>query len=248
MKENLSRDNYLVVPALIDARRAEALAEEFLALERAGRYHKDNQAPNSPAAYNFLPLVRLLVQKLDTVAELCGEPLLPTYAYGRIYKHGEVLARHRDRDACEISLSLNLAQDTEWPFCIQKPDREEVALILKPGDAIMYLGCQAEHWRPRFTGRNYMQVFLHYVHADGPRAYAFFDRAKVAPDAQHQPTVPMVVPYGIDDQRKPTVGLGVADAGRPQGVVRGGQKVGRNEACPCGSGRKYKHCHGAAVR
>src|SRR5690606_6224836 len=22
-------------------------------------------------------------------------------------------------------------------------------------------------------------------------------------------------------------------------------KVGRNEACPCGSGKKFKHCHGA---
>jgi preprotein translocase subunit SecA len=27
-------------------------------------------------------------------------------------------------------------------------------------------------------------------------------------------------------------------------VVRHGQKVGRNDPCPCGSGRKYKHCHG----
>ena len=27
--------------------------------------------------------------------------------------------------------------------------------------------------------------------------------------------------------------------------VRGEKKVGRNELCPCGSGRKYKHCHGA---
>jgi preprotein translocase subunit SecA len=27
--------------------------------------------------------------------------------------------------------------------------------------------------------------------------------------------------------------------------VRGERKVGRNEPCPCGSGRKYKHCHGA---
>ena len=24
-------------------------------------------------------------------------------------------------------------------------------------------------------------------------------------------------------------------------------KVGRNEACPCGSGKKFKHCHGAFV-
>ena len=26
--------------------------------------------------------------------------------------------------------------------------------------------------------------------------------------------------------------------------VREGRKIGRNEACPCGSGRKYKYCHG----
>ncbi|MDN5513973.1 MAG: SEC-C domain-containing protein, partial [Pseudomonas sp.] len=26
--------------------------------------------------------------------------------------------------------------------------------------------------------------------------------------------------------------------------VRAEQKVGRNEPCPCGSGKKYKHCHG----
>jgi preprotein translocase subunit SecA len=27
--------------------------------------------------------------------------------------------------------------------------------------------------------------------------------------------------------------------------IRNLPKVGRNEPCPCGSGRKYKHCHGA---
>ena len=29
-----------------------------------------------------------------------------------------------------------------------------------------------------------------------------------------------------------------------QPFVRGGPKVGRNALCPCGSGKKYKHCHG----
>lgn len=28
------------------------------------------------------------------------------------------------------------------------------------------------------------------------------------------------------------------------GQVASGKKVGRNEPCPCGSGKKYKHCHG----
>jgi preprotein translocase subunit SecA len=36
----------------------------------------------------------------------------------------------------------------------------------------------------------------------------------------------------------------VAVMERPQPFVRGGQKVGRNDPCPCGSGKKYKHCHG----
>lgn len=31
---------------------------------------------------------------------------------------------------------------------------------------------------------------------------------------------------------------------RPQTVVRPGPKVGRNDPCPCGSGRKYKKCCG----
>ena len=30
----------------------------------------------------------------------------------------------------------------------------------------------------------------------------------------------------------------------PKQVVSG-QKVGRNDPCPCGSGKKYKKCHGA---
>lgn len=34
------------------------------------------------------------------------------------------------------------------------------------------------------------------------------------------------------------------DEQREQPFVREGRKVGRNEPCPCGSGKKYKHCHG----
>jgi preprotein translocase subunit SecA len=38
------------------------------------------------------------------------------------------------------------------------------------------------------------------------------------------------------------------EAAPPLPFVRGERKVGRNEPCPCGSGRKYKHCHGALQR
>jgi len=33
----------------------------------------------------------------------------------------------------------------------------------------------------------------------------------------------------------------------PQQVVRGQAKVGRNDPCPCGSGKKYKKCHGVGA-
>jgi preprotein translocase subunit SecA len=35
-----------------------------------------------------------------------------------------------------------------------------------------------------------------------------------------------------------------AEAPKAQPFVRQGQKVGRNDPCPCGSGKKYKQCHG----
>jgi len=35
------------------------------------------------------------------------------------------------------------------------------------------------------------------------------------------------------------------DGSAPRPVQRAGDKIGRNEPCPCGSGKKYKRCHGA---
>ncbi len=41
-------------------------------------------------------------------------------------------------------------------------------------------------------------------------------------------------------------GSPMGGASSPDGatVIRSQPKVGRNDPCPCGSGRKYKHCHG----
>ncbi len=39
------------------------------------------------------------------------------------------------------------------------------------------------------------------------------------------------------------VGAGTVE--KPQQVIRREEKVGRNDPCPCGSGKKFKKCHGA---
>jgi preprotein translocase subunit SecA len=51
---------------------------------------------------------------------------------------------------------------------------------------------------------------------------------------------------GFQANREPipgAAGEGPPQAGKVQ-PVRVGEKVGRNDPCPCGSGKKYKHCHG----
>jgi len=47
----------------------------------------------------------------------------------------------------------------------------------------------------------------------------------------------------------PTSAQAQQQSGRPQKPqpIVVGEKVGRNDPCPCGSGKKYKKCHGAAV-
>ena len=39
-------------------------------------------------------------------------------------------------------------------------------------------------------------------------------------------------------------GAGIGRGATVTPFVREDRKVGRNEPCPCGSGRKYKQCHG----
>ena len=41
-----------------------------------------------------------------------------------------------------------------------------------------------------------------------------------------------------------TLTLSDADEPKAQPFKRFGDKIGRNDPCPCGSGRKYKQCHG----
>ena len=61
-------------------------------------------------------------------------------------------------------------------------------------------------------------------------------RRETAPAMQYQHAEASALP---DDGHVPE-GEGVQEAP----FVREGRKVGRNEPCPCGSGKKYKQCHG----
>ena len=178
MKQTLIDNNYLVIKNFIDVERAAALCEEFRIHCESNNLPGDQQVEESHAAYNYMSFLELLTEKTPEVSRAIEEHVLPTYTYARIYKNGAILKPHMDRDACEISLTVHLDGDMGWPIFVQTPDGSDVEVILEPGDALVYLGCEALHWREEFNGNYYGQAFLHYVRSRGPRAYAFFDNDK----------------------------------------------------------------------
>ena len=174
----LERDNYIHLPKFIKSKRAKDLATRYKQFVDQAAAGGDTQVPNSQSFYNYDLFLELLCEKTPEISDIVGEPVLPTYCYSRAYKQGNTLARHRDREACEVSVTLNLSGDKEWPIFIQKPSGEEVSVTLKPGDGMLYLGCVADHWRNQFEGTDLVQVFLHYVKSRGPNKFAYFDKNK----------------------------------------------------------------------
>ena len=147
----------------------------------------DPQVPNSYAKYSDRLMETLLVKTIDVMQKKTGLKLVPTYSYTRLYRKGNILKRHKDRPSCEISTTLNLGGDS-WPIFIDPTGSDNVIdehknihkpgapkgieVNLKPGDMLIYSGCELEHWREPFQGQLCGQVFLHYNHADGRFAKA----------------------------------------------------------------------------
>jgi hypothetical protein len=175
MNLDMVNNNYLSLRGLIDPSRAELLAKDFKKFVKENNKTGDAQAPNSPSVYNYMPFVKLLVELTPKISEMLGEQVLPTYSYARVYSKKEILHRHRDRPACEVSVTLNLSKDKDWAIWFQRADGSETSINMEPGDGAMYFGCIADHWREPFKGKEYTQVFLHYVRAEGPNSWAFFD-------------------------------------------------------------------------
>tara|TARA_Y100000356_G_scaffold118678_1_gene109823 strand:+ start:1042 stop:1389 length:348 start_codon:yes stop_codon:yes gene_type:complete len=101
-----------------------------------------------------------------------GLELLPTYAFWRMYTKNAVLEKHTDRPSCEISVTVHIDSDkTPWPIYIDGNPVET-----KPGDAVIYLGCELEHWRDSFKGDWHAQTFLHYVDKNGPNKDYYMDK------------------------------------------------------------------------
>jgi hypothetical protein len=137
----------------------------------------DKQVPDTYSHCADIAMETLLEWVKPIMEKHTGLKIIPTYSYARIYKKGDILHRHKDRFSCEISTTLNLGGDP-WPIYLSPkenvgiPNKEKgitsvsnakgLKVNLKPGDMLIYSGCELEHWREAFDGEDCIQVFLHY--------------------------------------------------------------------------------------
>jgi len=178
MNKKLLENNYLVIPNFISQEKSKSLSVEFELYCKKNNIGGDEKVLNSCSEYNYISFLELLCEKTNEVSTIIGDTVLPTYSYARIYKNDSELLAHIDRDACEISLTIHLDGDQPWPIWIKNSEGIDTPINLSPGDAMIYFGIIAPHWRKKYSGEYYNQVFLHYVRSRGDYSHTYFDKKR----------------------------------------------------------------------
>ena len=179
-----------VVKGLIQPETARLLAQQFkmtrdveyiknnVSISDVGHF-TDSQCENTYAKGRLIIFDSLLPLVKDKMEQVTGKTLLPTYSFARIYYAGSELTIHRDRPACECSVTVCIENDsTNWPICIKDRAGNSHSVPQQPGDALVYSGHELEHWRDVFRGQEHVQCFLHFVDANGPYADQIYDGRK----------------------------------------------------------------------
>ena len=174
---------FLMQKQVYDTCRAQRYISPFENI--IGHYEgRDEQIPETYSQYSNIAMETLMLKCQPEMEKVTGLKLYPAYTYARIYKKGDELKRHKDRFSCEISTTMNLAGD-DWPIYLE-PDPKKggikpgvgyvsdntkgIKVDLKQGDMLVYSGCELEHWRNKFKGKECVQVFLHYNNRKTPGA------------------------------------------------------------------------------
>jgi hypothetical protein len=178
MKEALARNRYALAPGLLSPEMAAICARYATAQRRHAFQGGDPQAPHSHSVWGDFLTESLLESLQPKIEALAGLTLLPTYSFYRVYVPNEQLLPHKDRPSCEVSCTLCLGYDYRGKDYRWRIHMGDARLAMAPGDAVIYLGCEVEHWREPLlvpAGGWHAQAFLHYVRSEGPHAAHRFD-------------------------------------------------------------------------
>ena len=177
LAELFARQKYVVWRSCLKEPDLSLLCAYASKRAKLGLMFHDSQVPGAFAAPGDVFMDALLMDLLPTAEEISRLKLFPTYSYFRVYKRGDVLAKHTDRPSCEISLTVCLGYQGKqpWPILVEAPTGIS-SIELAPGDAMLYRGIECPHWRESLEGEESTQVFLHYVDQNGPYSEWKYDK------------------------------------------------------------------------
>ena len=161
---------YLLVKGILPQTILEYLKVYYAVLMANNRFCNDSECPSSLSLGGDAALDAVLEWIRPEVSRLVGFDLAPTYSYTRQYAKGEVLTRHTDRDACEISVTASIQiPKGAGPSVVhlKPPTLDETKVEMFEGDGCVYAGTEVEHWRERFRVGGYIQLFLHFIAKHG---------------------------------------------------------------------------------
>tara|TARA_Y200000002_G_scaffold19553_1_gene15058 strand:- start:308 stop:964 length:657 start_codon:yes stop_codon:yes gene_type:complete len=138
-------------------------------------FYNDVQTEYTFNKYGDMLFDNMLLDLQPKIEKKIGLELAPEYTYFRIYQQMSELERHKDRGECEISGTINLG-GVKWPIYIDPNPKngkfenkkyimggeKGKKVVLEPGDCMIYLGCECEHWREPLMEGECSQVFIHY--------------------------------------------------------------------------------------
>ena len=159
---------------LLSQDECNTINNELQTFEKNNNFHY-SRVDNSPAFSNPPIGVKMLHELQDTISQSVGKDLLPTYSYGRIYKTGNVLPKHVDREASEFGVSITTQSDIEWPM-FWEHDGEEIEESADVGEALIYKGSKTPHWRKEYKGKQQIQLLLFYVDSEGVFSHLHNDK------------------------------------------------------------------------
>lgn len=175
---------FSVVRGLIDP---QPLLTHLSSLIETGKGAADTFVRGSRVFYREPRFEVALRQLLPKIEARVGRALFQTYSFARYYDNGQVLAAHKDRAACEISVSICLGHEGKpWPLWLLDKAGTPNSVELNPGDGLIYKGSELMHWRQKNVYGPTWQLFLHYVDQDGPYAIHREDQQMSLPESSDE--------------------------------------------------------------
>jgi hypothetical protein len=170
--EALGATDLCMLDGMLHEAHRRALADYYERLIDTGSWPMGDDQVAGRYGWHNEPLSRFFHHQLTAlVSRVAGRRVRPSYSYVSAYRGGAVLGRHLDREQCDYTVSLLLAESGPgvaggWPLHFDTRDGT-MTVTQRPGQAVLFRGTRVPHYRPPLPDHStHTSLLFHYVPAE----------------------------------------------------------------------------------